>query len=122
MDELSGNLENMSVKTYDRAFNPLFNELLPPEIVDKIVTENQDVFKKALYGKTQNEIHHKKGQTIMKAERQYEIDTNDAEYIPEYDHRQYGYAIDIRNQTYENYQRKIQLYNKMLRPLPQMGY
>mgnify|MGYP001175120032 CR=1 FL=1 len=120
MDELSGNLENMSVKTYDRAFNPLFTQLLPPEIVDIIVTE--DVLKKALYGKTQNEIHHKKGQTVMRAERQFESDTDNAEDIPEYDHRQYGYAIDIRNQTYENYQRKIQLYNKMLRPLPQMGY
>jgi hypothetical protein len=119
MDELSRNLENMSVKTYDRAFNPLFNELLPPEIVDKIVTE--DVLKKGLYGKTQNEIHHKKGQTIMRAEREYEIDTNDAEDITQYDHHLYHYAIAIRDQNYQGYQRKIRLYNKMLRPLQQMG-
>ena len=115
MDELSGNLEHMRVETHDRTVNPSATQLFQPDIVDTIVT--QDVLKKAIYGKTQNEIHHKKGQTIMKAERQYEIDTNDAEYIPEYDHRQYGYAIDIRNETYENYQRKIRLYNKMLRPI-----
>lgn len=127
MDELSDNLENLSVKTYDKAFTKmasgkyLFNELLPLDIVNKIVTE--DVLKKELYGKTQNEIHHKKEETIMKAEKEFQLDTEEAEDYDDTgaDPRLVNYAYMVRDQKYENYQKKIRLYNKMLRPLPQMS-
>tara|TARA_E500000318_G_scaffold111546_2_gene130525 strand:+ start:179 stop:541 length:363 start_codon:yes stop_codon:yes gene_type:complete len=120
MDELVEQTNNLTIDERERAFNPLFTQLLSPDLIDKIVTE--DVLKKGLFGKTNNEIRHIKEQTRVRAEIDFINDTEQADNIPEYDHRSYHYAVAVRDQNYERAQAKIRLYNKMLRPISQMGY
>ena len=122
MNELTAHINDLNIDDApkrERAFNPLFSELLPPELIDMIVTD--DVLKSGIFGKTNNEIRHKKDQISVRAEQQYISDTEQAEEEPEYDHRLYAHAIDLRDQKYEAFQRKIRLYNKMLRPMREMS-
>lgn len=120
MNELTAHINDLNIDEPKRAFNPLFSQLLPPELIDMIVTD--DVLKSGIFGKTNNEIRHKKDQISVRAEQQYISDTEQADDVPDYDNRGYAHAIGVRDQNYEAYQRKIRLYSKMLRPMNEMGY